>query len=138
MLAIDVHKNAVAITCGNGKPSSKRIKGALLAHISEGSLIIHDKEKAHNSLVVAAKCSDEAYKADTKDPVYLEKMAMINNLCSWVKRFLWRYPGMKAKNLQSYLNWFAYLYRVKRDKEKWPKTERVIRHLLMTDSCFRS
>jgi transposase-like protein len=137
-LAIDVHKNTVAIICGNGKPSSKRMKDALLTHLSEGSVVVHDKERAHNALVKAAKCTDEAFKADTKDPIYLESMAMINNLCSWVKRFLWRYPGMKAENLQSYLNWFAYLYRVKRDEEKWPKTERVIRHLLMTDSYFRS
>jgi transposase-like protein len=137
-LAIDVHKSAVAIICGNGKPSAKRIKDALLSHIAEGSVVVHDKEKAHNSLVKAAKCTDEAYKADTKNPAYLEGMALMNNYCSWIKRFLWRFPGMKAKNLQSYLNWFTYLFRVKRDEEKWPKTERVIRHLLMTDSYFRS
>ena len=46
---------------------------------------------------------------------------MVNNLCSWVRRYLRGYVGMDLKYLQSYLNWYAYLFRVKRDDEKWPK-----------------
>jgi transposase-like protein len=137
-VAIDVHKNPVAVICGNGKPSSKRIKDALLEHIEEGSVIVHDMEKAHRSLVKAAKCTDEPYRADIKDPAYLKNMELINSLCSWIKRYLWRYTGMKSENLQSYLNWFVYLFRVKRDDERWPKVERVIRHLLMSNSYYRS
>lgn len=138
VVAIDVHKNMVAIVSGNGKPSSKRMKDALLKSIEGGSVIVHDMEKAHRSLVKAAKCTDEPYRADTKDPVYLERMELVNSLCSWIKRFLWHHTGMKSDNLQSYLNWFVYLFRVKRDDEKWPKTERVIRHLFMSESHYRS
>lgn len=137
-VAIDARKNAVAVICGHGKPSSKRIKDALLPHIARGSIIVHDKEKAHNALVRAAKCADEAYKADTGDPAYLEAMALVNNLCSWLRRYLLRFPGMRKSNLQSYLNWFVYLFRVRRDEEKWPKTARVLRHLLMVDRHYRS
>lgn len=137
-VAIDVHKNAVTVICGNGKPSSKRIKDALLSRIGEGSVIVHDKEKSHASLVKAAKCTDEAFKADVNDPVYLEHMEMVNSLSSWIRRFLWRFTGMKSKNLQPYLNWFVYLFKVKRDDERWPKLERVVRHLLMSDARFRS
>ena len=57
-------------------------------------------------------------------------MELVNNLCSWLRRYLFRFPGMKKSNLQSYLNWFVYLFRVRRDEEKWPKTARVLRHLL--------
>ena len=137
-LAIDIHKNAIAKVFGHGRPSVREQKEALLGHIKEGSVIVCDKEKAHSPLIKAAKCEAEFYKADPKDPVYLEAMQMINNYNSWIKRFLLRYPGMKKANLQSYLNWFAYLFRVKRDEDKWPKTERVIRHLLITDARFRS
>lgn len=137
-IAIDANKNTVAVLCGHGKPSAKRIKDALLDHIEEGSVIVHDKEKAHRSLVKAAKCTDEAFKADAKDPVYLEHMELINSLSSWIRRFLWHFTGMKSKNLQSYLNWFVYLFRVKRDDERWPKVERVVRHLLMSDARYRS
>ena len=137
-VAIDAFKNAVVETCGHGKPSSKRINDALLAHIAPGSVIIHDKERSHRALVKAAKCTDEAYKADIADPAYLEAMKLVNNLCSWLRRYLFRFPGMKKANLQSYLNWFVYLFRVRRDEEKWSKTARVLRHLLISNSHFRS
>ena len=137
-VAIDAFKNAVVVICGHGKPSSKRIKDALLSHIAPGSVIVHDKEKSHAALVKAAKCADEAYRADARDPAYLEAMELVNNLCSWLRRYLFRFPGMKKANLQSYLNWFVYLFRVRRDEEKWPKTERVLRHLLMSDAHYRS
>lgn len=137
-VAIDAFKNVVAVICGHGKPSSKRIKDALLSHIVPGSVIVHDKERSHPALVKAAKCTDESYKADAADPAYLEAMELVNNLCSWLRRYLFRFPGMKKGNLQSYLNWFVYLFRVRRDEEKWPKTARVLRHLLMSDAHFRS
>lgn len=53
-------KNAVVVICGHGKPSSKRIRDALLTHIAPGSLIDHDKEKAHKSLVKPPSAPDEA------------------------------------------------------------------------------
>ena len=84
------------------------------------------------------KGTHEAYKADTRDPVYLEQVAMVNNLCSWVKRYLWRFTGMEMKYLQSYLNWYVYLFRVKQAREKWPEIARVVRHILMTEGHFRS
>lgn len=120
-VAIDESRSPVAVVCGHGKPSSKRIKDALLPHIAEGSHIVHDKEKAHNALVKAAKCTDEAYKADVRDPIYLECMAMVNHLCSWLKRYLWRFTGMDPANLQSYLNWFVYFFALTRRRTNGPK-----------------
>lgn len=137
-VAIDERKAPFAAVCGHGKPSSKRLKDALLGHIAEGSHVVHDKEKAHNSLIKASKCTDEAHKADAGDPVYLECMQLVNSLCSWIKRYLWRFAGMDPANLQSYLNWYVYLFRVRQGREKWPETERVVRHLLMADARFRS
>ena len=65
-------------------------------------------------------------------------MALINNLCSWLKRYLFRFIGMDLDNLQSYLNWFVYLFRVKGNTDKWPKLERIMRHLVLnTDTYVR-
>ena len=85
-VAIVAFRNVVAVTCGHGKPSSKRIKDALLSHIAPGSVIVHDKERSHPALVKAAKCTDESYKADVADPAYLEAMELVNSLCSWLRR----------------------------------------------------
>ena len=42
----------------------------------------------------------------------------MNNLCSWIKRYLWRFTGMDPGNLQSYLNLYVYLFRVKRPRSQ--------------------
>ena len=59
-------RDMYAVVCGHGKPSTSRIFEALKNHIVSGSTLVHDGEKAH-------------------DKEYLENMALINNMCSWVK-----------------------------------------------------
>ena len=137
-VAIDIHRNPVAVVCGHGEPSSRRIGESLGPHIADGSTIVGDRERAHNALVKAIKGTHEACKADVNDPVYLERAAMVNSLCSWIKRHLWRFTGMAMKYLQSCLNWYVYLFRVKQAGERWPETARVVRHLMLADARFRS
>lgn len=100
-------------------------------HITEGSTLIHDGDNSHSKLVEKLNLQSEVFIADTKSKTYLENMALINNLCSWLKRYLYRFIGMDIKNLQSYLNWFVYLFRVNGNKDKWPKNERIMRHLAL-------
>lgn len=38
---------------------------------------------------------------------------------------------MDVENLQTHLNWFIYLQRCKRDNDKWSKSERILRHLIL-------
>jgi len=75
------------------------------------------------------------YIADNS-PEYLKKMALINNMCAWLKRYLYRFIGMNTEYMPSYLNWFVYLYRVKSAKEKWPTISRILRHLILTENNF--
>ena len=131
VVAIDSYKNMVAIICGHGKPSSKRIYEALKDHIKECSTVIHDGDNSHNYLIEKLNLNSIVYKANAKDENYLKNMALINNMCCWLKRYIWRFIGMEVDNLQSYLNWFIYLQRCKRDDETWPKTTRILRHLLL-------
>lgn len=137
-VGIDAGKRVVAKVCGHGKPTTKGIKAALASHIDAGATVVHDKEKSHRGLIREVGCADEAYKADVADPGYLGAMEMVNSLCSWLRRYLWRFTGMSPKNLQSYLNWYTYLFRVRQAREKWPETERVVRHLVMADASYRT
>lgn len=134
VVAIDTHKNMVAIISGHGKPSSKRIIKALHSHIQKGSTIVHDGDHSHYQLIEELNCDSVIYKSTDKSKEAQTNMSMINNMCGWVKRYLWRFIGMDLDNLQSYLNWFIYLQRVKRDKEKWPKSERILRHLVLSNA----
>lgn len=137
-VAIDVHKEPYAVVCGHGKPSSKRAREAFGGHIDAGATVVHDKERSHNAVIAETGAASEAYKADVNDPGYLANMAMVNDLCSWIKRYLWRFTGMSMANMQSYLNWYVYLFRVNQARDRWPRTARVVRHLMMTDARFRT
>ena len=57
-------------------------------------------------------------------------------MCSWLKRYLRRFLGMDINNLQSYLNWFIYLHILKMNSDKYPKNERILRHLLLSNTRF--
>lgn len=83
-VVIDVHKNPVAVVCGHGKPSSARVKKAMGGRMAPGSLPIHDLERAHGVLVREGGLESEAHRVDVNDPVYLERMEMANDLCSWL------------------------------------------------------
>jgi hypothetical protein len=36
------------------------------------------------------------------------------------------------------VDWYVYLFRVNQAQDKWPKTERAVRHLLMAKTQYRS
>lgn len=133
VVAADSWGRALAVVSENGKPSTKRIDAALGTHIKEGSTLVHDCEKAHNALVRKLRLVDERYKANPSDPVYLEQMALVNHLCSWLRRYVDRFACMESDNLQAYLDWFIYLHRVHRDAKKWAVEERVVRHLALSE-----
>ncbi len=88
-------------------------------------------------LISKLKLQSEVYKADTSNQEYLDNMALINNMCSWLKRYIYRFIGMRMVNLQSYLNWFVYLFRVKENVDKWPKMDRILRHLILSDVQYK-
>lgn len=136
VVAIDTNGNAYAVTCGHGKPSATRIYKALKDHIDPGCTIVHDGEKAHNYLINKLNCKSEKHIADNS-PEYLKEMALINNMCAWLKRYLYRFIGMDLKYLPSYLNWFVYLYCVKKADEKWPKIPRILRHLILSETTHK-
>ncbi len=136
-VAIDIHKNPVAVVCGHGKPSSARVRKAMGGRIAPGSLLIHDLERAHGVLVGDGGLESEAHRAGVNDPVHLERMEMLNDLCSRLKRYPWRFTGMSPRNLQAYLDWYVYLFRVNQARDRWGPIARVVRHILMADATYR-
>ena len=137
VIGIDSYKNIVVREAGNGKISSARLLRAIGSNIRKGSTIVHDGEHSHDELVRRLQLVDECHTADVRNGEYLASMELVNSLSSWIKRYLFRHVGMKMSNLQSYLNWFAYLFRVKENDDKYPKTKRIIRHLLLNDGKFK-
>ncbi len=138
-LAVDNFMGMVAFFVGKGVPTSDEIEKALLPHIRKGSAsrIIHDGLHSHAKAVSSSGAESEIHKSTDKSEGSLKAMLLINSFCSWVQRYLSRFVGMDTEYLQDYLNWFVYLFRCKRQDEKWPKDERVIRHVLLADVTLR-
>ena len=137
-VAIDVHKKPIAVVCGHGNPSSARARKAMGGRMTPGELLTHDLERAYNTLFKDGGLESEAHRADVSDPVYLERMEMVNDLCSWLKRHLRRFTGMSPRNLQAYLDWYAWRFRVNQARDRWDPTARVVRHILMADASYHS
>lgn len=96
--------------------------------IAPGSPLILDLERAHGVPVRDDGLESGAHRAYDNDPVYLKRMEMANDLCSWLKRYLWRFTGMSPRNLQAYLDWYVYQAR-----DRWDQTARAVRHVLMAE-----
>lgn len=137
-LAIDQYKNMVAFLVGSGMPTSKRINDALLPHLANGNVtkIVHDGLRAHHRAIKSAGVKDEIHKSIVRDEETLRAMVLVNSFSSWIKRYLSRFIGMDTSYLQDYLNWFVYLFRCKKQSETWPRDERIIRHLLLSDAVI--
>ena len=111
------------MVCGRGKPSAARIGAALGGRVAEGATLVRDRERAHDVPVRENGLADESYKADARDPEYLEAMELVSNLRSWLKRYLWRFTGMDPGNLQSYLNLYVYFFRVSATTRGGPRSQ---------------
>lgn len=138
LVAIDVRKSPTAAVCGHGKPSSARVRSALAGHLSPGCVVVHDRGRAHSGAIADSGCVSESYRADCRDPAYLEAMETVNSMCPWLKRYLWRFTGMSPANMQLYLDWCVYLFRVNQARDRWGPTARVLRHMMMAPARFRS
>lgn len=62
-VAIDIHKDPVAVAWGHGKPSSVRVRKAMGGRIAPGSPHIRDLERAHNALVRDGGLEIEAHRS---------------------------------------------------------------------------
>jgi hypothetical protein len=115
---------------GRGSLSSQRALACLRGRVQDGAVVATDRSGAYPSaLRELSAAAHHAYGSRDRSG------GTINHVNA---RFVEGYVGMKTSNLQEYLNWYVYLFRVKQADERWPKTARVLRHLMLTDAHYRS
>ena len=62
---------------------------AMGGRMAPGPLLIHDHERTHGALVREGGLESDTHRAEVNDPVCLDRMEMVIDLCSWLKRYLW-------------------------------------------------
>ncbi|GEM_PF-2362780 len=65
-----------------------------------------------------AKGVHEAYRADVRNPIRLEQVAMVSNLHPLSQTPPVAIHRMNMKHIRSYLNWRVHLFRVKQANER--------------------
>lgn len=125
-------------SAGTASPARRGSRSALAGRLSPGCVVVHDRERAHSGAIADSGCVSESYRADCRDPAYLEAMEMVDSMCPWPKRYLRRFTGMSPANMQLYLDWYVYLFRVNQARDRWGPTARVLRHMMMAPARFRS
>lgn len=100
----DLYGKSESLRGARGGPDRRRVPAARRSR--------QYLKRAHGVLVRDGGLESETHGADVNDPVYLERMEMVNDLCPWLKRYLWRFTGMSPWNPQAYLDWYVYLFRV--------------------------
>ena len=104
-------RSTICFVEGFGKPSQKKSYEAFSSHIAPGSILIHDEETTHKSLVSALNLTSQAYAAnslrglkDSENP-----LDPVNDIHDRLKRFLNAHSGFNRDNLQDYLNPFTFV-----------------------------
>ena len=64
------------------------------------------------------ECVHEAHRADVRNPIRLERVAMVSNLHSLSQAPPVAIHRMNMKYIRSYLNWRVHLFRVKQANER--------------------
>ena len=110
--------NVVCIAEGFGKPSLKRTLGAMGSHIRKGSLLIHDGDNSHRSLIEELElesevhtCSETKWLEDKDNP-----LDPVNRNHKFLKRFLNTHSGFLRDDIQDYLNLFSFISSKPTDK----------------------
>ncbi len=111
---------------GNGKPDSHRTLSTFKDHIKRKSHLIHDDENSHTELVKELKLTETVYSTDELKGLEDAENPLdrINNVHALLKVFLGSHSGFLRKDMQGYLDLFAFIMNPPANKLK--KAERFL------------
>lgn len=119
-------KNTVIIAEGFGKPSQKMSYSSFVNHIAPGSTLVHDKEYTHKKLVRELSLISEEYSARALKKLddFENPLDPVNHIHYLLKRFLYAHSGFDRKEIQGYLDLYAFV--LNPPDEKLEKVERLL------------
>ena len=106
-------------------------------HIVPGSILVHDKGKAHGMLIDKLKLVDEAYDGDEikKLPDADNPLHRVNEVHARLKNFLYAHNSFDGDSMQGYLNLFSFVMNPPSDHLE--KVELLLNRALLTRKTLR-
>lgn len=91
--------------------SYRKTLDTFIDHIQPGSILIHDKERAHDILIEQLSLISESYNSQycKKLPDKDNPLQPINDQCNLLKQFLKAHRGFSREYLQDYLNLYTFI-----------------------------
>lgn len=130
--------HSILFPIGNGKPSSKRVIGAMEGHISKNATMVDDGEKAHAILVRTYSLNREMHPSDETKGLDDDDNPMntVNALHRSFKTFMSRHGSYDRDGLIDWCNLFSFIYNhngkvvemVKEFLDMAIKTKEIIRY----------
>lgn len=111
---------------GYGKPSRRKVNELFSTHIKPGSKIVHDMERAHETLIQNLNLQSEVYNSkDLKNLSDKENpLNPVNQLCRLLQMFLHSHSGFIRDDIQGYLNLFSVI--INPPENKYEKVENLL------------
>lgn len=117
VVAYDVHKHYYChVMEKRGKISSDDFYNIMKDRIRPGSVLIHDGEHAHRTIVEKLNLKETVVKSDDTDPAKRRQMETIDSVCSLLKFETYKHKGIRTEHMEELLPWFLF------------KSEYVTRH----------
>lgn len=105
-------ERCVCVMEGLGKPTMEKSFNAFKDRIERGSELIHDREKTHRRLVEHLCLTSTSYSSKElkRLPDKENPLDPVNNIHYMLKRFLDAHSGFSRKELDGYLNLYAFTH----------------------------
>ena len=136
-VALDDSGNMVMINEKTNKPSDTTTMFALAKHIQPGSHLVHDGENSHSILVETLHLTEEVHPtAETKGlPDSKNPLDPINNLQSFIRRYMDEHGGYARDQLQDWMNlvWFV----LSEPRNRYEKLRKFINMAVLTRERLR-
>ena len=120
-----------------GARGAARVRKVSGGRIAPGSPLVHHLERVHDTLARGARergaqgrCERPdlpGADGDSERPVLMAEALPVA-----------LHEDVAHRNLQAYLDWYVYLFRVNQARDRLDQTARVVRHILMADATCRS
>ena len=89
-------------------PRSADVLSFLMGRVEPGSTIVHDGAKCHRQAIGELGLKDETAVFDPGGEAYERKMALLSNLCSYIRHSFEAHRGVKNSKIAAYANFFLY------------------------------
>ncbi len=101
-----------------GKPTIESTRKAFHRHIEPGSMLRHDREHSHRTLVEELGLTSETWSSSELKgvPDKDNPLDPVNEVCAMLKRFLRAHSGFIRDDVQDYLNLFCFILNPPHDR----------------------